>query len=67
MRLGFLTAALPDMNLEQVASWAAESSFQMLEIACWPAGKAERRYAGVSHIDVDGSRQDRARRRSARC
>src|SRR6476619_241741 len=52
MRLGFFTAALPDMNLGQVATWAAESNFQTLEIACWPAGKAERRYAGVSHIDV---------------
>src|SRR6476620_9420473 len=52
MKLGFFTAALPDMNLEQVATWAAESNFQTLEIACWPAGKAERRYAGVSHIDV---------------
>ena len=53
MRLGFFTAALPGMDLQQVASWASESGFQTLEIACWPAGKAERRYAGVSHIDVD--------------
>ena len=27
--------------------------YQCVEVACWPAGKAERRYAGVSHIDVD--------------
>ena len=52
MKLGFFTAALPGMDLAQVANWAAESEFQTLEIACWPAGKAERRYAGVSHIDV---------------
>ena len=52
MKLGFLTAALPGLNLEEVARWAGESGFGMLEIACWPAGKAERRYAGVSHIDV---------------
>jgi sugar phosphate isomerase/epimerase len=52
MKLGLLTAALPEMNLEQLARWAAQSGFGMLEIACWPAGKAERRYAGVSHIDV---------------
>lgn len=52
MKLGFFTAALPDMELEQVAEWAAESNFETLEIACWPTGKAERRYAGVSHIDV---------------
>ncbi|MDQ2681969.1 MAG: sugar phosphate isomerase/epimerase [Chloroflexota bacterium] len=53
MKLGFFTAALPGMDLQQVAKWAAESNFGMLEIACWPRGKAERRYAGVSHIDVD--------------
>jgi sugar phosphate isomerase/epimerase len=52
MRLGLLTAALPGMELPAVASWAAESGYQMLEIACWPPGKVERRYAGVSHIDV---------------
>lgn len=52
MKLGFLTAALPNMTLEEVARWAGASGFGMLEIACWPAGKAERRYAGVSHIDV---------------
>ena len=52
MKLGFFTAAFPGLELPAVASWAAESGFQTLEIACWPAGKAERRYAGVSHIDV---------------
>jgi len=52
MKLGFFTAAFPGLDLGQVATWAAESKFQTLEIACWPAGKAERRYAGVSHIDV---------------
>ena len=54
MKLGLLTAALPGMTLQEVARWAADSGYQMLEIACWPAsaGKA-RRYAGVTHIDVD--------------
>lgn len=52
MKLGFMTAALPDMSLEPLARWASEAGFGMLEIACWPRGKAERRYAGVSHIDV---------------
>jgi sugar phosphate isomerase/epimerase len=52
MKIGFLTAALPGMSLEEVAGWAAESGFGMLEIACWPKGKAERRYGGVTHIDV---------------
>ena len=52
MKLGFLTAALPDNSLEQAARWGAESGFQAIEIACWPFEKAARRYAGVTHIDV---------------
>ena len=52
MKLGFFTAALPANTLEQAAKWGAESGFQAIEIACWPLGKATRRYAGVTHIDV---------------
>ena len=52
MKLGLMTSALPDLSLEELAAWAAENGFEMLEIACWPPGKAERRYAGVTHIDV---------------
>jgi len=54
MKLGLLTAAFPDLSLEQVAVWAHENGFDALEIACWPSGGGElRRYAGVSHIDVE--------------
>lgn len=54
MKLGLLTAAFPDRTLEQVAGWAATNGFEMLEVACWPsAGGEQRRYAGVSHVDVD--------------
>jgi sugar phosphate isomerase/epimerase len=53
MKLGFLTAPLPDSPLMEVADWAVASGFEVLEIACWPrAGGATRRYAGTSHIDV---------------
>ncbi|HKW71995.1 MAG TPA: sugar phosphate isomerase/epimerase [Candidatus Dormibacteraeota bacterium] len=53
MRLGLLTAAFPDLSLEEVAQWAHENGFEALEIAVWPsAGSEHRRYAGVSHIDV---------------
>lgn len=31
-----------------------------VEIMCWPMGKAERRYAGVTHIDVVGLTETRA-------
>jgi sugar phosphate isomerase/epimerase len=54
VKLGLLTAAFPDLTLEQVAAWAASEGYETLEVACWPAAGAERRrYAGVSHVDVD--------------
>lgn len=61
MKLGFLTAALPDNTLEQAAQWGAESGFQAIEIACWPLEKAARRYAGVTHIDVTTLDKSRAK------
>lgn len=54
MRLGFVSAILPDLSLEEVVEFAAESGYGCVEVMCWPKGKAERRYAGVTHIDVDG-------------
>ncbi len=55
MKLGLLTAPFPDTDLMEVAGWAASIGLQALEIACWPASGGEaRRYAGTSHIDVDG-------------
>lgn len=52
MKLGLFSAAFPQWSLEQFLAWSAENGFEMVEIACWPPGKAERRYAGVTHIDV---------------
>jgi sugar phosphate isomerase/epimerase len=52
MRLGLMTAALPMLSLDDLAAWAGANGYEMLEIACWPAGGVERRYGGVSHIDV---------------
>jgi sugar phosphate isomerase/epimerase len=54
MKLGLLTAAFPELTLDEIAAWAAANDFDALEVACWPAGEgAARRYAGVSHIDVE--------------
>lgn len=53
MKLGFVTAALPKMSLSELTTWAAESGYGMLEVACWPQSKSDRRYGGVTHIDVD--------------
>jgi sugar phosphate isomerase/epimerase len=54
VKLGLLTAAFPTLSLEEVAQWAHTNGFEALEIACWPSsGSERRRYAGVSHIDVE--------------
>ena len=52
MKLGFVSAILPDLSLTEVVQFAAEAGFTCVELMCWPAGKAERRYAGVTHVDV---------------
>jgi len=54
MKLGFVSAILPELSLEGVLQFAQQEGFACVEIMCWPRGKAERRYAGVTHIDVDG-------------
>jgi sugar phosphate isomerase/epimerase len=33
---------------------AADVGYDCVEVMCWPVGKATRRYAGITHIDVDG-------------
>jgi sugar phosphate isomerase/epimerase len=52
MKLGLFTSAFPTLTLEEIAAWSNQNGFEMLEIACWPFEKANRRYAGVTHIDV---------------
>lgn len=52
MKLGFVSAILAELSLEEVLLFAAESGFDCVELMCWPTGKAERRYAGVTHLDV---------------
>jgi sugar phosphate isomerase/epimerase len=54
MKLGFVSAILPDWALEEVVKFAAAEGFACVELMCWPKGKAERRYAGVTHVDVAG-------------
>jgi len=62
MQLGFVTAILPDLSLEQTLDFAAETGFDCVEVMCWPKGKAERRYAGVTHLDVTDFSKDDAKR-----
>ena len=52
MQLGFVSAILPDLSLAEVLRFAAETGYDCVEVMCWPVSKAERRYAGVTHVDV---------------
>jgi len=53
MKLGFVSAILPELSFEELVDYAADCGYKCIEVCCWPVGKAERRYAGVTHIDVD--------------
>lgn len=52
MKLGLVSAILDGWNFEEMIDTVSGMGFQCVEVACWPQGKAERRYAGVSHINV---------------
>jgi sugar phosphate isomerase/epimerase len=67
MKLGFVSAILPELSLEEVVDFAAAEGFACVELMCWPKGKAERRYAGVTHIDVATLSDKEADRIKALC
>jgi sugar phosphate isomerase/epimerase len=52
MQLGFVSAILPDLDLREVAHLARQIGYHCVELMCWPPSQAERRYAGVTHVDV---------------
>lgn len=52
MQLGFVSAILPELSLDEVLEFAASIGYDCVELMCWPVGKATRRYAGVTHLDV---------------
>jgi sugar phosphate isomerase/epimerase len=52
MQLGFVSAILGDQSLEEVFTFASSEGFGCVELMCWPPGGADRRYAGVTHVDV---------------
>jgi sugar phosphate isomerase/epimerase len=62
MQLGFVSALFPDWSLEEVLAFAADEGFACVELMCWPRGTADRRYAGVTHIDVANLGPDEAGR-----
>jgi sugar phosphate isomerase/epimerase len=62
MKIGFVSAILPELSLDEVLSFASEAGFGSVELMCWPPGRVERRYAGVTHLDVTGWSAETARR-----
>ena len=58
MEFGLLTAILENASYEEAIDFAAKCGFKCVEVACWPAGKGERRYAGTSHIDAEKVLED---------
>ncbi|QNM07659.1 sugar phosphate isomerase/epimerase family protein [Wansuia hejianensis] len=60
MKLGVISAILGELSFEEMIDFIAELGLECVEVACWPTGKAERRYAGVSHIDVANLDREKA-------
>lgn len=60
MQLGFVSAILADLQLEEVLAFAGEEGFACVELMCWPTGGATRRYAGVTHVDVASFNEEHA-------
>lgn len=58
MKLGIVSAIYDGYTFEEMIDSASKNGYECVEVACWPQGKAERRYAGVSHIDVDNTSKE---------
>ena len=52
MKLGFVTAILPDLSLDEVLAFAAAEDYDCVEVMCWPVGGRDRKFGGVTHLDV---------------
>ncbi len=65
--LGFITSILDGWSFDEVLDVASGMGFRCLETACWPSGRAERRYAGVSHIDTAGLTDEKAEEILQKC
>src|SRR5258708_2516175 len=60
MQLGFVSAILSEFSLEDVLVYAADEGFECVELMCWPPGGADRRYAGVTHVNVSNFTTEQA-------
>ncbi len=67
MKFGFQSAILADLGFEEVIDFAADNGFECVEIMCWPVGEADRKYAGVTHLDVSNFTAEDARKALSYC
>lgn len=67
MKLGVVSAIFDQSSFEEMIDLVAENGLDCVEVACWPQGKAERRYAGVSHIDTETLTPEKAKEILAYC
>ncbi len=63
MKLGFLTACMPERPLEEIAAFAKQQGFDALELAAWP-GAGNRPFVArhVAAEAFDGAEEERVRR-----
>ena len=67
MKLGIVSAIFDQSSFEEMIDIVADTGLECVEVACWPKGKAERRYAGVSHIDTKNLTEEKAQEILAYC
>jgi sugar phosphate isomerase/epimerase len=67
MKLGFVSAILPERSLDEVLAFACAEKFSTVEVMCRPVGRAERKFAGVTHVDVTDFSAARAGEVKALC
>ncbi len=63
MKLGFLTACMPERSLEDIAAWAGANGFEALELAAWP-GEGDRPFVArhLAAEALDGAEAERVTR-----
>ena len=60
MKLGIISSIMDGWTYEEMIDEISAIGYESVEVACWPEGKGERKYAGVSHIKTEGlSKEDR--------
>ena len=62
IQLGLVSAILAELSFEEVLKVCAREGYECVELMAWPRGRAERRYAGVTHVDVNDLNGGKAER-----